>query len=84
MAITSFLLIQNQLCGAPAEDPGKSLVEPAKSDGVVSLSRAEAKQAWLAEGSDLERAARQALRERLAKVRDTLFNIVKRSYMLCF
>lgn len=59
-------------------------MEPAKSDGVVSLSRAEAKQAWLAEGSDLERAARQALRERLAKVRDTLFNIVKRSYMLCF
>lgn len=36
---------------------------------MVNLSRAEAKQAWLAEGSDLERAARQALRERLAKVR---------------
>lgn len=49
-------------------DPGKR-VEP--DGGVVNLSRAEAKQAWLAEGSDLERAARQALRERLAKVRDT-------------
>lgn len=51
-------------------DPGKRV----ESDGgVVNLSRAEAKQAWLAEGSDLERAARQALRERLAKVRDAPF-----------
>lgn len=69
-AITSRPLIQNRSCGDPAEDPGKK-TEPARSDGVVSLSRAEAKQAWLAEGSDLERAARQALRERFTKVRDT-------------
>uniref|UniRef100_A0A3Q2XVI1 Ring finger protein 31 n=1 Tax=Hippocampus comes TaxID=109280 RepID=A0A3Q2XVI1_HIPCM len=35
----------------------------------VQLSRAEAKQAWLTTGGDSERAARQALRERLAKVK---------------
>lgn len=67
LCITSLLLIQNRLCGAPAEDPGTK-AEPAQPDGVVNLSRAEAKQAWLAEGSDLEKAARQARRERLAKV----------------
>lgn len=79
MAIPSLLLIQNQLCAAPAEDPGIK-VEPAQADGVVNLSRAEAKQAWLTEGRNLERAARQGLRERLSKVRDTLFNIVNRTY----
>ncbi|KAF3858947.1 hypothetical protein F7725_012148 [Dissostichus mawsoni] len=34
----------------------------------LSLSRAEAKQAWLTAGGDTERAARQALRDRLSKV----------------
>uniref|UniRef100_A0A4W6DXU5 Ring finger protein 31 n=1 Tax=Lates calcarifer TaxID=8187 RepID=A0A4W6DXU5_LATCA len=37
---------------------------------VVQLSRAEAKQAWLTAGGDTERAARQALRDRLAKVKE--------------
>uniref|UniRef100_A0A3Q0T4X8 Uncharacterized protein n=1 Tax=Amphilophus citrinellus TaxID=61819 RepID=A0A3Q0T4X8_AMPCI len=36
----------------------------------VQLSRAEAKQAWLTAGGDTERAARQALRDRLAKVKE--------------
>lgn len=71
MAVPSLLFIQKGVGGAPDEEPGKK-VEPAQSDGVVNLSRAEAKQAWLTEGSDLERAARQALRDRLAKVRDLL------------
>lgn len=34
----------------------------------VPLSRAEAKHAWLSAGGDSEKAARQALRNRLAKV----------------
>lgn len=34
----------------------------------VPLSRAEAKQAWLAAGGDSEKAARQALRDRIARV----------------
>lgn len=34
----------------------------------VPLSRAEAKQAWLTAGGDSEKAARQALRNRLASV----------------
>lgn len=34
----------------------------------VPLSRAEAKQAWLTAGGDSEKAARQALRDRLARV----------------
>uniref|UniRef100_A0A665VCA3 Uncharacterized protein n=1 Tax=Echeneis naucrates TaxID=173247 RepID=A0A665VCA3_ECHNA len=37
---------------------------------VVQLSRAEAKQAWLTAGGDTERAAKQALRDRLAKVKE--------------
>uniref|UniRef100_A0A669D3E9 Uncharacterized protein n=1 Tax=Oreochromis niloticus TaxID=8128 RepID=A0A669D3E9_ORENI len=37
---------------------------------VIQLSRAEAKQAWLTAGGDTERAARQALRDRLAKVKE--------------
>uniref|UniRef100_A0A3P8U355 Uncharacterized protein n=1 Tax=Amphiprion percula TaxID=161767 RepID=A0A3P8U355_AMPPE len=37
---------------------------------LVQLSRAEAKQAWLIAGGDTERAARQALRDRLAKVKE--------------
>ncbi|XP_061746510.1 E3 ubiquitin-protein ligase RNF31 isoform X2 [Nerophis ophidion] len=38
------------------------------SPGVLHLSRAEAKQGWLSAGGATERAARQALRDRLAKV----------------
>ncbi|XP_031730764.1 E3 ubiquitin-protein ligase RNF31-like isoform X3 [Anarrhichthys ocellatus] len=53
-------------CEAPAEDAGKE-AEPVN---VVQLSRAEAKQAWLTAGGDTERAASQALRDRLAKVKE--------------
>ncbi|KAL7842869.1 hypothetical protein SRHO_G00245580 [Serrasalmus rhombeus] len=38
--------------------------------GAVPLSRAEAKQAWLTAGGDSEKAARQALRDRWAKVKE--------------
>lgn len=72
MAIAPFLLIQKRLCGS-AEDP--------VSDSVVNLSRAEAKQAWLAEGSDVERATRQALRERLVKVRHVVQNTISLHYL---
>uniref|UniRef100_A0A8P4K078 RBR-type E3 ubiquitin transferase n=1 Tax=Dicentrarchus labrax TaxID=13489 RepID=A0A8P4K078_DICLA len=51
----------NRSCEAPAEDAG--------TESVVQLSRAEAKQAWLTTGGDTERAARQALIDRLAKVK---------------
>ncbi|XP_020566402.1 E3 ubiquitin-protein ligase RNF31 [Oryzias latipes] len=37
---------------------------------LVQLSRAEAKQAWLTAGGDTEKAAKQALRDRLAKVEE--------------
>lgn len=37
-------------------------------DGEVQLSRAEAKQAWLTAGGDTEKAVRQLLRSRQAKV----------------
>uniref|UniRef100_A0A8C7PC92 RBR-type E3 ubiquitin transferase n=1 Tax=Oncorhynchus mykiss TaxID=8022 RepID=A0A8C7PC92_ONCMY len=40
--------------------------------GGVTLSRAEAKLAWLSAGGDTERAAKQALRDRHSKVRDRL------------
>ncbi|TWW73421.1 E3 ubiquitin-protein ligase RNF31 [Takifugu flavidus] len=63
-----YMSIRKRFCGS-AEDPVKKL-DPAQSDSVVNLSRAEAKQAWLVEGSDVERATRQALRERLAKVKE--------------
>ncbi|XP_075935014.1 E3 ubiquitin-protein ligase RNF31 [Anarhichas minor] len=53
-------------CEAPAEDAGKE-AEPVNA---VQLSRAEAKQAWLTAGGDTERAASQALRDRLAKVKE--------------
>lgn len=49
------------------EDSGNQ-VEPTKTEGAVQLSRAEAKQAWLTAGGDTERAARQALRDRVTKV----------------
>lgn len=62
-----FPLTQSRSCQVPAEDAGRE-VDPAETEGVVQLSRAEAKQAWLTAGGDTERAARQALRDRLAKV----------------
>lgn len=52
-----------------AKEAGKE-VDPAETESVVQLSRAEAKQAWLTAGGDTERAARQALRDRLAKVKE--------------
>lgn len=63
--MTDFPVTQSMSCEAPAEDAGK---DPAKIESVVQLSMAEAKQAWLIAGGDTERAARQALRDRLAKV----------------
>ncbi|XP_061551005.1 E3 ubiquitin-protein ligase RNF31 isoform X1 [Phycodurus eques] len=49
-------------CEASAEGSGKVIV-------AVQLSRAEAKQSWLTAGGDSEKAARQALQDRLAKVK---------------
>lgn len=62
-----------------AEDSGTQLVvegdggEPPKSGPTITgegvkLSRAEAKLAWLAAGGDTDRAVRQLLRDRQAKV----------------
>lgn len=65
--MTDLPLTQSRSCEVPAEDAGKQ-VDPKETDSVVQLSRAEAKQAWLTAGGDTERAARQALRDRLAKV----------------
>ncbi|KAF7641906.1 hypothetical protein LDENG_00268680 [Lucifuga dentata] len=60
---------KNTSCEGPAEDAGKE-VDPAVKEGTVQISRAEAKQAWLTAGGDIERAARQALRDRLCKVKE--------------
>ncbi|KAL0966083.1 hypothetical protein UPYG_G00290670 [Umbra pygmaea] len=49
------------------EDPGAIEERPM---GLVTLSRAEAKLAWLSTGGNTERAARQALRDRQAKVKE--------------
>eukprot|EP00064_Thunnus_orientalis_P004382 superscaffoldBa00000396_g4393 len=59
----------NRSCDSSAEDSGKE-VDPAETERVIQLSRAEAKQAWLTAGGDTERSARQALRDRLAKVKE--------------
>ncbi|KAM4552658.1 E3 ubiquitin-protein ligase RNF31 isoform 2-T2 [Odontesthes bonariensis] len=59
----------NPLCESPPEDGGKE-ADFSDTESVVQLSRAEAKQAWLAAGGDTERAGRQALRDRLAKVKE--------------
>ncbi|XP_077581291.1 E3 ubiquitin-protein ligase RNF31 isoform X2 [Stigmatopora nigra] len=60
----------NKSCEAPADDPRKGHYDIKGKVAVsVQLSRAEAKQAWLAAGGDSEKAARQALRDRLAKVK---------------
>ncbi|XP_042284307.1 E3 ubiquitin-protein ligase RNF31 isoform X1 [Thunnus maccoyii] len=59
----------NRSCDSSAEDSGKE-VDPTETERVIQLSRAEAKQAWLTAGGDTERSARQALRDRLAKVKE--------------
>ncbi|CAK6977661.1 E3 ubiquitin-protein ligase RNF31 [Scomber scombrus] len=56
-------------CEGSAEDSGNE-VDPTKTESVVQLSRGEAKQAWLTAGGDTDRAAGQALRDRLAKVQE--------------
>ena len=47
--------------------PPGTLGSGAPGEG-IQLSRAEAKQAWLAAGGDTEKAVRQLLRDRQAKV----------------
>lgn len=47
-------------------------LEQSAAGGVVKLSRAEAKLAWLAAGGDMERAVRQLLRDRQTKVGNEL------------
>lgn len=66
-SVTDCLLTQSGSREAPAEGSGKEAA-PSGMESVVQLSTAEAKQAWLTAGGDTERAARQALRDRLAKV----------------
>nr|XP_023865712.1 E3 ubiquitin-protein ligase RNF31 isoform X1 [Salvelinus alpinus]XP_023865713.1 E3 ubiquitin-protein ligase RNF31 isoform X1 [Salvelinus alpinus] len=59
---------QNQNGTGTAEDTG---VEEEQTRGRgVTLSRAEAKLAWLSAGGDTERAAKQALRDRHSKVKE--------------
>lgn len=62
-----FSLTQNSPYEHSAEEAEKE-EDPAEKEGMLQLSRAEAKQAWLTAGGDTERAARQALRDRLCKV----------------
>lgn len=59
---------QNQNGAGTTEDTG--VEEEQTRGGGVTLSRAEAKLAWLSAGGDTERAAKQALRDRHSKVRD--------------
>ncbi|CAB1326233.1 unnamed protein product, partial [Coregonus sp. 'balchen'] len=59
---------QNQNGSGTAEDTGVEEEQP--RGGGVTLSRAEAKLAWLSAGGDTERAARQGLRDRHAKVKE--------------
>uniref|UniRef100_A0A673XZW6 E3 ubiquitin-protein ligase RNF31-like n=1 Tax=Salmo trutta TaxID=8032 RepID=A0A673XZW6_SALTR len=51
----------DQICAMAEEQP---------RGGGVALSRAEAKMAWLSAGGETERAARQSLRDRHAKVKE--------------
>lgn len=60
-----------------AEDTGVEEEQP--RGGGVTLSRAEAKMAWLSAGGETERAARQSLRDRHAKVRDRAVGLLPRS-----
>jgi hypothetical protein len=59
---------QNQNGTGTSEDTG--VEEEQTRGGGVTLSRAEAKLAWLSAGGDTERAVKQALRDRHSKVRD--------------
>ncbi|XP_061784604.2 E3 ubiquitin-protein ligase RNF31 isoform X2 [Nerophis lumbriciformis] len=59
--------LSSRLHGGSTDVPAK--VGEGKPTGVLHLSRAEAKQGWLTAGGATERAARQALRDRLAKVK---------------
>ncbi|XP_067109257.1 E3 ubiquitin-protein ligase RNF31 isoform X2 [Osmerus mordax] len=61
---------QNGLSGPADHEDAGTEAEPRGGGGGVQLSRAEAKQAWLSAGGDTERAARQALRDRQAKVKE--------------
>ncbi|KAM6919151.1 E3 ubiquitin-protein ligase RNF31 [Xenentodon cancila] len=56
--------------GSVHEKPPEDEFKEADVHSVVQLSRAEAKQAWLTAGGNTERAARQALRDRCAKVKE--------------
>ncbi|KAG9278422.1 E3 ubiquitin-protein ligase RNF31 isoform X1 [Astyanax mexicanus] len=58
--------LHSTLFNCAGEDGGLE----AQKSGAVQLSRAEAKQAWLTAGGDAEKAARQALRNRRAKVKE--------------
>ncbi|XP_034038916.1 E3 ubiquitin-protein ligase RNF31 isoform X2 [Thalassophryne amazonica] len=60
--------LMNRSCDGPSEEAGQDRKE--EKEGVVQLSRAEAKQAWLTSSGDTERAARQALRDRFTKVKE--------------
>ncbi|XP_060761598.1 E3 ubiquitin-protein ligase RNF31 [Neoarius graeffei] len=52
----------------PLQTTAAQHAQPQKTS--VPLSRAEAKQAWLTAGGDSEKAARQALRDRLVRVKE--------------
>ncbi|KAM3603768.1 uncharacterized protein V6R79_001762 [Siganus canaliculatus] len=67
--VATSCLQSNKSGDAAAEDDGED-VKLTESYSVVPLSRAEAKQAWLTAGGDTQRAATQALRVRLAKVKE--------------
>ncbi|XP_041659871.1 E3 ubiquitin-protein ligase RNF31 [Cheilinus undulatus] len=54
-------------CDTPAESDGK---DTKSAETGIQLSRTEAKQAWLTAGGDTEKAAKQALRDRLAKMKE--------------
>ncbi|XP_026006117.1 E3 ubiquitin-protein ligase RNF31 isoform X1 [Astatotilapia calliptera] len=60
---------KNNITQDLTKEAGK-VVDLAETESVIQLSRAEAKQAWLTAGGDTERAARQALRDRLAKLKE--------------
>ncbi|XP_028988085.1 E3 ubiquitin-protein ligase RNF31 isoform X2 [Betta splendens] len=61
---------RTELTDTSFEAPKGSAAEVDPSEAAVQLSVAEAKQAWLMAGGDTERAAKQALRDRLVKVKE--------------
>lgn len=79
--MTEFPLTQSRPCEAHPEDAGKK-TDSAESNTEVQLSRAEAKQAWLTAKSDTQRAARLALRNRLAKVTQMSVTFLKRCFII--